>query len=531
MKLRVMSRYCAAVCVAAGAMGTAPGFAPHAVAQSLTLALGADVTSIDPHYHLLTPNANVAEHVFDTLIHKDERQRLRPGLALSWKPIDDTTWELKLRPGVKFHDGSEFTAEDVVFSLDRPATIKNSPGPYTIYTKAVVDKTIVDPLTVRLKTAGPYPLLPVEVGAVVIVSRKAAANANPEDFNSGKATIGTGPYRFARWAKGDRIELTRNDGYWGGKPAWEKVTLRVIPTDAARVAALLAGDVQAIENVPTADHAKLRGNANLALHRVISNRIIYLHIDSNRDKSPHVFDKAGKPLDKNPLKDVRVRRAISKAINRQAIADRLMEGLAVPSGQLMPEGFFGHNPAIKAEAFDPDGAKKLLAEAGYPDGFGLTIHGPNDRYINDDQICQALAQMLTRVGIAAKVETMPASVYFSRANKLEFSFMLVGWGSDTGEASSPLKALLATFDRDKGMGTTNRGRYASPKMDGLLAEALRTVDDPKREKLLQEATAVAMGDLGIIPLHHQVNVWATRKGLSYVPRTDERTYAFEFKGQ
>jgi peptide/nickel transport system substrate-binding protein len=502
-----------------------------AQSQSLTIGLGADVTSIDPHFHLLTPNANAAEHVFDTLIHKDERQRLRPGLALSWKPIDDTTWELRLRPGVKFHDGSDFTAEDVVFSLDRPATIKNSPGSYTIYTKAIVDKTVVDPLTVRLKTARPYPLLPVEVGAVIMVSKKAAATANPEDFNAGKATVGTGPYKFVRWAKGDRIELARNDAYWGGKPAWDKVTLRVIPNDPARVAALLSGDVQAIENVPTADQAKLRGNANLAMHRVVSNRLIYLHIDSNRDKSPFVTDKAGKPLEKNPLKDLRVRRAISKAINRPVIAERLMEGLAVPTGQLMPEGFFGYNPALKAEAYDPDGAKKLLAEAGYPEGFGLTVHGPNDRYINDDQICQAVAQMLTRIGIQTKVETMPASVYFSRANKLEFSLMLVGWGSDTGEASSPLKALLATFDRDKGMGTTNRGRYSSAKMDAVLAEALRTVDDPKREKLLQQATEIAMGDLGIIPLHHQVNVWATRKGLSYTPRTDERTYAFEFRAQ
>jgi peptide/nickel transport system substrate-binding protein len=364
-----------------------------------------------------------------------------------------------------------------------------------------------------------------------MVSKKAAATANPEDFNAGKATVGTGPYKFVRWAKGDRIELARNDAYWGGKPAWDKVTLRVIPNDPARVAALLSGDVQAIENVPTADQAKLRGNANLAMHRVVSNRLIYLHIDSNRDKSPFVTDKAGKPLEKNPLKDLRVRRAISKAINRPVIAERLMEGLAVPTGQLMPEGFFGYNPALKAEAYDPDGAKKLLAEAGYPEGFGLTVHGPNDRYINDDQICQAVAQMLTRIGIQTKVETMPASVYFSRANKLEFSLMLVGWGSDTGEASSPLKALLATFDRDKGMGTTNRGRYSSAKMDAVLAEALRTVDDPKREKLLQQATEIAMGDLGIIPLHHQVNVWATRKGLSYTPRTDERTYAFEFRAQ
>ena len=505
------------------------GSASQIWAQSITIGLGADVTSIDPHFHLLTPNANVAEHVFDTLIHKDDRQRLRPGLALSWMPIDETTWEIKLRPGVKFHDGSPFSAEDVVFSLERPATIKNSPGPYTIYTRAIAGMTIVDPLTVRFKTATAYPLLPVEIGAVVMVSKKAATGANPEDFNSGKATIGTGPFKFVRWAKGDRIELVRNSEYWGGAVPWEKVTLRVVPNDPARVAALLSGDVQAIENVPTADQANIAANPNLTTHRIVSNRLIYLHVDSNRDKTPFVTDKAGKPLDRNPLKDARVRQAISKAINRPVVAARLMEGLAIPTGQLMPEGFFGHHPGIKPDAYDTEGARKLLAQAGYPDGFGLTIHGPNDRYVNDDQICQALAQMLSRIGIATKVETMPASVYFSRANKLEFSLMLVGWGSDTGESSSPLKALLATFDRDKGMGTTNRGRYSSGPMDATLAEALRTVDDPKREKLLQEATAIAMRELGIIPIHHQVNVWATRKGITYIPRTDERTYAVAFR--
>ncbi|MSQ19970.1 MAG: ABC transporter substrate-binding protein [Betaproteobacteria bacterium] len=498
-------------------------------AQSITIGLGADVTSIDPHFHLLTPNANVAEHVFETLISKDERQRMKPGFALSWTPIDATTWEFKLRPGVKFHDGSPFSAEDVVFSMERPASIKNSPGPYTIYTRGIAGMTIVDPLTLRIKTATAYPLLAVEMGAIAIVSKKQAAGAGPEDFNSGKATIGTGPFRFLRWSKGDRIELVRNSDYWGGAVPWEKVTLRVVPNDPARVASLLAGDVQAIENVPTADYAKIAANVNLTTHRIVSNRLIYLHVDSNRDKTPFVTEKAGKPLDRNPLKDVRVRQAISKAINRPVLAERLMEGLAIPTGQLMPEGFFGHDPSIKAEAFDADGARKLLAQAGYPDGFRLTIHGPNDRYVNDEQICQALAQMLSRIGIATKVETMPASVYFSRANKLEFSLMLVGWGSDTGEASSPLKALLATFDRDKGMGTANRGRYSSGPMDRALAEALRTVDDPKREHLLQEATAIAMRELGIIPIHHQVNVWATRKGFSYLPRTDERTYAIGFR--
>ena len=513
------------------ALGAAALFALPAAAQQIAIGLAADVTSIDPHYHVLGPNQNIGEHIFEALIAKDEKQRLKPGLALSWKALDDTTWEVRLRPNVKFHDGSPFTADDVVFSLERPATVKNSPSSFTVYTRAIKEVQVVDPLTLRIRTATPYPLLPNDLSTVLIVSRKAATGAGIEDFNSGKATIGTGPYKFARWAKGDRIELVRNDAWWGGKTPWEKVTFRLITNDPARVAALLSGDVQAIEAVPTADLAKLKSTAGVSLSDSISYRLMYLHLDSNRDSSPFVTDKSGKPLAKNPLKDVRVRQAISKAINRPVIVDRVMEGAAVPTGQLMADGFFGYTARLKPEPYDLDGARKLLADAGYPDGFALTIHGPNDRYVNDEKVAQSLAGMLSRVGIQTAVVTMPSSVYFSRANKLEFSMMLVGWGADTGEASSPLKALLATYDAPKGMGTTNRGRYSNPKMDAVLVQALATVDDARREKLLQDATELAVADLGIIPLYHQRNIWATTKGIGYVPRTDERTFAHHMKPQ
>jgi peptide/nickel transport system substrate-binding protein len=498
-------------------------------AAELSIALGADVTSIDPHFHNLTPNNNVGGHIFEPLVGKDARGKLAPALAESWRTVDDLTWEFKLRRGVKFHDGSDFTAADVAFSLDRVPTVPNSPSPFTTYSKQITEKIIVDPHTIRLKTATPYPLMPNDMGTILIVSSRAAKGASTDDFNTGKAAIGTGPFKFVRWQKGDRIELARHDAYWGSKPAWDKVTFRIITSDPTRVAALMAGDVRAIENVPTTDLAKVAKTPGLSLYRVVSHRVMYLHLDSSRDKSPFVTDKSGKPLERNPLRDVRVRRALSKAINRQALVDRVMEGAARPTGQLMPDGMFGYTPALKPEPYDPDGARKLLAEAGYADGFGLILHGPNNRYVNDDQIAQAIAQMLTRIGIATRVETMPSSVYFSRANKLDFSFILVGWGSDTAEASSPLKALLATYNAERGMGQANRGRYSNPKVDAALGEALATVDDARREKLLQQATEIAMTDLGIIPLYHQENLWATRKGVGYTPRADERTFAHEFR--
>jgi peptide/nickel transport system substrate-binding protein len=521
-----MRRILVAAAIALSVMSVAP-----ARAADLSIAIGADITSIDPHFHNLTPNNNIAQHVFDTLVARDAAGKLKPALAESWRAVDETTWEFRLRKGVRFHDGSDFTAADVVFTLDRIPAVPNSPSPFTTYTKQITEKIVVDPYTVRLKSATPYPQMPTDMSTLLVVSSKAAAKATTEDFNSGKAAVGTGAFKFVRWQRGDRIELARNDAYWGPKPAWERVTFRIITSDPTRVASLLAGEVRAIENIPTSDLAKLRANKDLNVYRTVSVRLMYLHMDTARDKSPFVTDKAGKPLEKNPLKDLRVRRAISKAINRQALVERVMEGAAVPTGQLLPQGFFGYAPGIKLEGYDPDGAKKLLAEAGYPDGFGITLHAPNNRYVNDEQVAQAVAQMLSRIGIQTKVDAMPSAVFFSRGSKLEFSFLLVGWGAETMEASSPLKALLATFDKEKGTGASNRGRYSNAKMDAVLEQALSTVDDGRREKLLQQATDLAVGDLGIIPLYHQHNLWATRKGIVYEPRADERTLAYEFKPQ
>ena len=471
----ILRRLAAAVAVSSSLLLAIP-----AGAQELKIAVAADVTSIDPHFFNLFPNNNIAEHIFDKLVQMDADSRMIPGIATSWKTLDETTWEFKLRKGVKFHDGSELTAEDVAFSIDRVPTVPNSPGPFTAYTKAITSIEIVDPYTIRFKTAAPHPLMPNDMSTIYIVSKKIATGATTEDFNSGKVAVGSGRYKFVRYANGDRVELVRNDNYWGEKPAFDKVQFKIIKNEAARVAALLSGDVDAIEQPPTADLARLKKDPKFTLTSKISHRVIYFNFDHLSRVSPFVTAKDGKPLDKNPLHDLRVRRAISKAINRPAIAERVMEGQAIPSGQLVSEKLFGHNPALKAEVYDPDGAKKLLAEAGYPNGFNLTIHGPSGRYVNDEKIVQAVAQMLSRVGIAAKVETAPMGPYSGRASKQEFSFHMVGWGASTGEASSPLRSLLATYNRDKGLGAVNWGRYSNAKVDYLIEQALQQVDDENR---------------------------------------------------
>jgi peptide/nickel transport system substrate-binding protein len=497
-----------------------------AQAQELAIGYGASVTSIDPHFHQLAPNNMVAQYTFDRLVHMDEKQHPVPGLATEWKAVDELTWELKLRPGVKFHDGSDFTAEDVLATFRRVPAVPNSPSSFAIYTKGIVEATAPDPLTLRIKTKEPNPLLPNDLSNLNIVSKK-FETASTGDFNAGKAAIGTGPFKFVDFQPGSRVTWERNDAYWGPKPPWAKVTMKIIPNNPARVAALLAGDVQMIDAVPPTDVKRLKSDANVTVAEIVSSRIIYIYFDTFRDQTPMVTDKSGNPLPKNPLKDQRVRKALSKAIDRKAIVERIMEGNAIPAGDLLAPEFYGANPELKPEAFDADGAKKLLAEAGYKDGFQIALYGPNDRYINDDKIIQAVGAMWTRVGIPTKVVAQPWSTYISQASGPTYAYSvgLLGWGSSTGEISSPLRSVMSTPDAATGFGSSNRGRYSNPALDAAVKKAIVTIDDKEREKLLQAATKLAMDDVGVIPLHFQMNVWALKKGFAYPPRTDEYSLA------
>ncbi len=493
--------------------------APALHAADLRIALAAEVTSLDPHFSNIAPNNAIAWHVFDALTHVDEDARLVPGLATSWRALDALTWEFRLRHGVKFHDGTEFTAEDVVFSIERAARLAG--GQFGGFVSRIVAKRIVDPYTVRFRTASPYAMVPQDLDSIFIVSHNAARGARTEDFNSGRAMVGTGPFRFVSFARSDRVELARNDRYWGGSPRWDRVTFRIIPTDPARLAALLAGDVDMIEQVPTPDLGRVRKRVHVV--QKVSWRTIFFHLDQYRDRPPGVADRSGRPLARNPFKDPRVRLALSKAINRRAIAERVMENAAIPASNLVSPPVFGYAASLKPEAYDPAGAKRLLAEAGFPEGFAMTVHAPNNRYVNDEQIAQAVAQMFARVGIAAKVETLPINVYLTKARGGDFAFAMLGWGSFSGDLA--LRALLATPDAAKGTGTWNWSHYSNPRLDRLIEQALASVDDRKREVLAREAMRVAMQDLGVIPLHHQLVTWAMKNTLDYKARTDEFTFA------
>ena len=499
-----------------------------AVAQTLTIGIGDAVTNIDPHYLNSPTNKNVICNIYDALTDADSGYGVYPSLAESWKRLDDTTWEFKIRPGVRFHDGVTFTADDVAFTLARAPVVPNSPSSYSQYTKQIASVEVINPETIRIHTKGPAPGLLWDLMQISIIARHAADGRSTADFNAGRAAIGTGPYRFVSWQPGDRLRMTANPEYWGGVEPWANLTIRPIANDGARVAAMLAGDVDMIEGVPSSDRARLLADPKLALWETDAFRIIYIVMDSARDASPGIADAAGKPMDKNPLRDARVRRAINLAINRPALIDRLLGGQAHAAGQYVPSDNPGASPNLKPSPYDPDGAKRLLAEAGWPDGFSVTMASSNDRFPQDAQVAQAVGQMLARIGIKVNVTPMPASQLFSRGSKLEFSMMLSGWVGN-GDPASPLTALMATYDPKTGMGPSNRGRWSNAGFDAALGEALQTLDEGKRNALFGRAADIAVADMGVIPVYFTINSWATRKGLKYEGRGDEMSLAMGVK--
>jgi peptide/nickel transport system substrate-binding protein len=506
----------------------APAQAPPG--HTLTVVVGGAFSSMDPHYFNFGPNNGLTSYVFEPLIRFDPKFQPQPTLAVSWKALDEKTWEIKLREGVTFHDGSPFTADDVAFSFARIPTLLLSPGSFLFAVKPITQTEIIDPHTLRLHTAGPVPLMPYNLTSVAIVSKKYGEGMTTASFNTLQSAIGTGPYRVTAFSVGDQATFQRNDSWWDKEPYWTTVHYRLVTDNAARIAALRTGEADVIDQVPTTDVAELQNNPKISVIAMPGQRLIYLAPDASRKVSPFVTDTAGNPLDVNPLRDPRVRRALSLAINREGLKDHIMDGFAAPTGQLMPEGGSGYEPAIPVDPYQPDLAKKLLAEAGYPLGFGLTLHGPNNRYVNDAKLAEAIAQMWTRIGVKTQVDVMPAASFFTRVLRSEFSMHLAGWGSDTGEASSDLIELVASSDPAKGRGTVFLpDKYSNPKVDTIIEQALATIDTQQRESLYREAERLAMPDMPIIPLHHQVNVWAVRKGLIFHARMQERTNAWDIE--
>ena len=495
-----------------------------ALAADLTIGRATEQNSLDPLFSDLGNDIATAENMFESMIEFDSKLRIHPNLAVSWKLLDPLTWEIKLRPGVTFHDGTPFTGEDVAFSLKRARNVPNSPGPLSSFVRPVKETEVIDKLTLHIHTEQPTPLLMDMVGRILIIPAKLGPSVTTEDFTAGRAMIGTGAYRFKQAIPGDRVVVEANRNYWGDKPQFDTVTLKFLGNAAARTAALLSGSVDVIEQIPPSDISVFENRQDVTLSSVTSTRMIYLAMDQGRDDSPFITDSDGKPMKVNPLKDRRVRQALSKLINRQAIVERVVAGAGEAAGQIVPEGMGGYDPSLLPMAFDPDGAKKLLAEAGYPNGFGLTVHGSSNRFPNDSQLTQALGQMFSRGGLKVNgVEVLPYNVYAPGATARKYSLFIFSYGSVASSSLNGLSGVLASYDKAAGTGSINRARYSNPAFDVLLKQAAAEFDEAKRNKLLADATRVAMEDAGILPMYWQKLYWAARKGFVVDPDRGEAT--------
>jgi peptide/nickel transport system substrate-binding protein len=488
-----------------------------------------DAVSMDPYNVNESFTLGFTGNIYDGLVQRGKDLSIGPGLAESWKTPDPNTWEFTLRRGVKFHDGSDFTSADVVFSWQRAISQGSDLKGYFISVDKVEAK---DPYTVVIRTKQPNPILLADISYWWIMSKAWCEKNKAVDVadirkgtenHASRNANGTGAFILTSRQAGVKTTLKRNPGWWGWKARStqansniDEVIFTPIGQDATRVAALLSGDIDMVYTLPVQDLDRVRG-AGLKVYQAPELRTIFLGLDQAR---PELLESDVKG--KNPFKDVRVRKAMYMAIDEDTIVSRVMRGAATPAKGMVVDFVTGYNGNFKRYPYDPEGAKKLLAEAGYPNGFTVGFDCPNDRYVNDAQICQAVAAMWARIGINAKLNAQTKSLYFNKILKRDTSVYLLGWSPATVDGLNVLDNLFYTPDDKAGKGRFNLGSYSNPKVDALTEQARAEFDPKKRAKLLQEALDMAHADVGSIPLHYQQVIWGSKKGIDLVIRADNQ---------
>ncbi len=493
-----------------------------ATAKTFRWANDGDVISMDPYARQETFLLTFLGNVYEPLIQRDRNLKLEPALATGWSQPSPDVWRFKLRPGVKFHDGTPFTADDVVFSYER---VRTSQLKATLATIREARK--VDDLTVDLVTNGPDPILPQEITTWSIMSKvwseknhaeKQAEVANNEDNFAVRNTNGTGPFMLKERQPDVKTVLVNNPNWWG-KPEHNltEVVFQRIANASTRVAALLSGEVDMIYSVPPQDTDRIKKTPHLKVLQTAELRTIYLGFDTSREELVESSVKG-----KNPFKDLRVRKAFYQAIDEKAIVAKVMRGFGVPTGLMIGPGINGFEPALNQRLpYDPAAAKKLLADAGYANGFEVGMDCPNDRYVNDEDICLAIVNMLSKIGIKANLLAQTKSKFFTKINGPLYntSFYLLGWTPATYDAHNMLVSLLHSRDK-AGAGFINDGGYSNPKLDALIDQIQVETDVEKRAALIHEAQVIVKDDIPTIPLHQQAVVWAARDNIDLAQLAD-----------
>ena len=496
-------------------------------AVNLRWAAQNDILTLDPHSQNHATTHSILQYTYEGLTRYTKDYKIEPCLATSWQQVDDTHWRFVLRKGVKFHDGTPFSADDVVFSFGR---IKQPQGTNQVYVTGIKEVKKVDDYTVDFILEGPTPILLRNIVDFRIMSKSWSEKnrsqnvqdyAKKEEIYASRNTNGTGPYIIKSWEPDKQIVFTANKNWWGKLDGnVTDVVYTPIKSDQTRISALLSGDVDLVTDVPTQDVERLRKDPKLKVQDGIEVRTIFLAMDQHNDELKYSNVKG-----KNPFKDLRVRKALNMAIDREAIRRVTMRNLSIPAGLLIPPGVHGYEKSLDTPwKYDIAGAKKLLAEAGYPDGFEFTLDCPNNRYVNDEKVCQAIVSMWAKAGIRAKLNAMPFANFIPKILNFDSSMYMLGWGVATFDGLYTLQSLVRTKTTGAD-GSFNLGRVSDPKLDNTI-DAIKIATDPKaRDALLREALLTTRDQAYYIPLHHQMRPWAMKKNVSISYSPDDRPQA------
>lgn len=498
----------------AGALGAAmltAALPQAAMAENtLRMAYDADPVSLDIHEQLSGGILQLSHMAFDPLVRWTQDFEFEPRLATAWEQVDDTTMRMTLREGVTFHSGNPFTAEDVAWTVER---LKRSPDFKAIF-EPIETVNVIDDHTVEIVSKRPNPLL-LNMATYIFPLDSQFYSGETEDGSARDEIVkngnsyasrnisGTGPFRVTDRQQGVRINFERFEDYWDSESPGnvDNIVLTPINENATRVAALLSDDVDFIAPVPPNDLERIENDADSNLVTMSGTRIILMHMNQERVEA---------------FQDPRVRQAFTYAINQQGIADRLMKGFATPAAQLSPEGYVGHNPDLEPR-FDLERAQELMAEAGYEDGFSVTMMAPNNRYVNDAKIAQAVAAMLARINVTVDLKTLPKAQYWGEYDDRAADMMMIGWHSDTEDSANFFQYLTECPDAETGAGQYNAGNYCNPELDQLLTEANLELDLEKRAEMLQQIEQGLYDDAAFIPLHWQDLAWASAANVDIEP--------------
>ena len=515
MKLRLLS-LCAALALSAAGLH----------AKTFKWASSGEISTWDIHSQNNALQNGLHAAVYESLVYYNSRTfKIEPMLATSWTLVNPSQLRLNLRKGVKFHDGSDFTADDAVFSLNRAMAKTSNFGPYVTGFDRIVK---VDSHTIDIITKGPNPVLLNQMTELRMMSKAWAEKNNsvePKDLKNvsqetfaNRNAMGTGPFVLRQWVPDQRMVFARNPNWWGKMEGnVTEIIYTPIKSEATRIAALLSGEVDLVLDPSPADLPRLRNNANLKVVDGIENRTIFLGMDQFRNELPGSNVKG-----KNPLKDLRVRKALYQSIDINTINRVTMRGLSQPTGALVAPQVAGWSESVhKRLPYSVDEAKKLLVEAGYADGFEVDFACPNNRYINDEEICQAITAMWAKVGVRAKLRTLPLVTYFPMIQRHEASIYMLGWGVPTFDALYSLQSLTRSVGTG-GDGNYNLGRYSNARMDYVVDRMKTETDEPVRKRLATEGLQLQNDTVAHIPLHNQIIPWAMKKGIDLVHRADNR---------